>query len=261
MVQLAAPSRAPPLLLALAPALLAPSCGVHTVANNRSVESVDWSTPVVHTRTGVLQLGGVSVAVVTQLKHDDEQGQRWPAPTKGLPVYWFGHNMTGFDTADYLARMTSRFDLAIYGSTHAALTPPQYQQESEKLSTQCARLKTISNATTRCAAYRQGWLAMSNYDEELAVMNAADTFDWFLKDDTGQQWAHCCVRGAPKSACMVQSLYWNFANASAAAYYQQNVIKPISLDPSVDAVFFVSTIKQPISASHLLLEIVSSFSG
>eukprot|EP01052_Picozoa_sp_SAG31_P036711 SAG31_NODE_4624_length_3089_cov_3.616722_1_plen_262_part_00 len=163
----------------------------------------------------------------------------WPAPTKGLPVYWFGTNLKAFDTADYLANLTSRFDLAIYGATHASLTPPRYQQASQKLSTQCARLKAVTN-TTRCAVYRQGWLAMSNYDEEMAVMNATDTTDWFLKDDTGQQWGRpWCIPG-PKSKCAVQGLYWNFANASAAAYYQEKVIKPITLDPAVDAVFFVS---------------------
>ena len=137
----------------------------------------------------------------------------WPAPTKGLPVYIFGSNERAYDTTDYLTNMTSRFDLAIYGSPHAAMVPPHYQQESQKLSTQCARLKAVSN-TTRCAVYRQGWLAMSNYDEEMAAMSnslldGTNTTDWFLKNDAGQQWGRPWCTPGGKTQCKAQALYWD----------------------------------------------------
>ena len=39
-------------------------------------------------------------------------------------MYIFGSNERAYDTTDYLTNMTSRFDLAIYGSPHAAMVPP-----------------------------------------------------------------------------------------------------------------------------------------
>ena len=81
---------------------------------------------------------------------------------------------------------------------------------------------------------------MSNYDEEMAALDLAssNTSGWFIFDDSGQHWGHC-TSGDKKNPCTgIQGLFWNFANTSAAQYYQKKVIAPIVDDHNVDAVFF-----------------------
>ena len=98
--------------------------------------AVPAGSALVRAADGQVSVGETVVRFRTPAKTDDGEGSNtprvrqptppasWPAPTKGLPVYIFGSNERAYDTTDYLTNMTSRFDLAIYGSPHAAMVPP-----------------------------------------------------------------------------------------------------------------------------------------
>ena len=91
------------------------------------------------------------------------------APNRSIfPSFWFGQNAAAFDSADYLRDVVGRHALAIYGWSHASRATPPYSGEERKLSRQCAALKAVG-AGTRCAVYRQGWLAMSNYNAQVGI--------------------------------------------------------------------------------------------
>ena len=171
-----------------------------------------------------------------------------PPASGGFPSFWFGENAESMDNATELARV-GKFSLAIYGWQHAMAVAPKGQQEGQKLSAQCAALKA-TGSHTRCAVYRQGWLGMSNYDEQRAVLdlNASATAGWWLTDNAGAPDGH----SAAPSGTPVSSLFWNFANASAAEYYQQKVVRPITQDPNVDAVFFDDMPGACCNSEHVL---------
>eukprot|EP01048_Picozoa_sp_COSAG05_P019115 COSAG05_NODE_2923_length_2501_cov_4.946295_2_plen_412_part_00 len=154
--------------------------------------------------------------------------------TAEFPTFWFGQNGASMDSAAEL-KLVGKFSLAIYGWAHALAVAPKGRQQGQKLSAQCASLKA-SGSPARCAVYRQGWLGMSNYDEQRAVLdkNSSDTAGWWLTNNAGVPDGHS---GAP-SGTPVSSLFWNFANASAAEYYQQQVVRPLTEDTNIDAVFF-----------------------
>ena len=139
------------------------------------------------------------------------------APDRAIfPSFWFGQNTDAFDTDAYLSSVVGKHALAIYGWSHASQAAPVLRDEAQKLSKQCAALKAKKTGT-RCAVYRQGWLAMSNYNEQAAALagNASSTSGWWQIDDTGQP--------TPHSGSGVQMLFWDFTNASARQYYQEQV--------------------------------------
>ena len=190
--------------------------------------------------------GGRSMKPMDGLKlhHDDDddeddagdESSTEPAgpPTAEFPSFWFGENADAMDNATELA-LVGKFSLAIYGWQHALGVAPKGRQEGQKLSAQCAALKA-TGSRARCAVYRQGWLAMSNYDEQRVVLDAkaSATAGWWLTDDTGAPDGHS---GTP-SGVPVSSTFWNFANASAAEYYQQKVVRPLTQDLNINGVFF-----------------------
>lgn len=171
-------------------------------------------------RHSVLETASRSINAV--FKSDDE--------SVPFPSFWFGQNAASMDSATELA-LVGKFSLAIYGWDHAVNVVPKGRQEGEKLSEQCKQLKA-TGSKAHCAVYRQGWLGMANYDEQRAVLasNASATNDWWIKDNGGVPQGH--------HDSGVDMLFWNFANKSAAEYYQQKVIQPLTEDPNIDGVFF-----------------------
>eukprot|EP01043_Picozoa_sp_COSAG02_P065522 COSAG02_NODE_9918_length_2075_cov_1.946862_1_plen_426_part_00 len=155
----------------------------------------------------------------------------WVPNRSIFPSFWFGQNTDAFDTDAYLTNVVGRHAIAIYGWTHASQAAPVLRDEAEKLSRQCAALKAKKTGT-RCAVYRQGWLAMSNYNEQAVALagNASSTVGWWQTDDKGKP--------TPQAKSGVEMLFWDFSNASARQYYQEQVIRPITKDKNVDAVFF-----------------------
>ena len=144
------------------------------------------------------------------------------APDRAIfPSFWFGQNTDAFDTDAYLSGVVGKHALAIYGWSHASQAAPVLRDEAQKLSKQCAALKAKKTGT-RCAVYRQGWLAMSNYNEQAAALagNASSTAGWWQIDNTGEP--------TPHSGSGVQMLFWDFTNASARQYYQEQVRSLIS---------------------------------
>ena len=169
------------------------------------------------------------------MKHDDARVPWGLEPWGRFPSFWFGENADAMDNATELA-LVGKFALAVYGWQHALGVAPKGRQEGQKLSAQCAALKATPGSRARCAVYRQGWLGMSNYDEQRAVIDtkASATAGWWLTDDAGAPDGHSGTPGGVP----VSSVFWNFANASAAEYYQQKVVRPLAQDPHIDAVFF-----------------------
>ena len=154
------------------------------------------------------------------------------APNRTIfPSFWFGQNAKALDTDEYLRDVVGRHALAIYGWSHASEAAPRYSGEELKLSQQCGALKAKGTGT-RCAVYRQGWLAMSNYEAQAAALaqNATRTAGWWQTNDAGEP--------TPHDDGGVSMLFWDFTNASARTYYQEHVIRPITNDSNVDAVFF-----------------------
>ena len=147
-----------------------------------------------------------------------------------FPSFWFGQNAAAMDSVSELA-LVGKFTLAIYGWSHALAVPPTGRGEAQKLSAQCAALKA-TGSSARCAVYRQGWLAMDNFDAQRAVLatNMTATRGYFLVDDDGKPMAN--------HDSSVDMLFWNWANSSAAGYFQQHVIAPLAADPHIDAIFF-----------------------
>jgi sucrose-6-phosphate hydrolase SacC (GH32 family) len=155
----------------------------------------------------------------------------WALNRSRFPSYWFGQNGAAFDTEDYLRTTVSKHALAIYGWGHALSAAPSHQSEGQKLSSQCASLKALSSGT-RCAVYRQGWLAMDNYDEQRPVLrqNLTATKSWWIQDESGMP--------VPHSGAGVNMLFYDFSSPGAQKFYQESVIRPLTEDANVDAVFF-----------------------
>ena len=148
-----------------------------------------------------------------------------------FPSFRFGQNLKSFDSDKYLTTVVGRHALAIYGWQHALALAPVGQSEGEKLSSQCAALKR-KRTYTRCAVYRQGWLAMSNYNEQRAVLleNATKTKGWWQLGNVGKPTLH--------SGSGVPMLFYDFTSAEARQFYQEQVVRPLTKDSNIDAVFF-----------------------
>ena len=153
-----------------------------------------------------------------------------------FPAAWFGGNATDWESPEQIAAI-GKYSLAILGwqmlITATGWTAPIYAQL-----TQAAIIKRAHpSLPTFVYANYGGALGFDAATHKIMKDPAYSQF--FMQSTDGPEYSHsgCQQMGVPTSDRCI-NYYWNFANASARAFFLDQIVAPLATAPVVDGVFF-----------------------